>query len=85
VTNHRVTSAQAREKATRLCEYRDAYRAASRNVNADVRGTGVRLVFFGLGEGQTEPEDVVFVSIDREVEPWILSDLAHRRGYFGKA
>jgi hypothetical protein len=84
VTNHPVTSAEAREKATRLGAYRDAYRAASRNANADVRGTGIRLVFFGVGEGQTEPEDVLFVSVDGEVEPWILSDPAHRRGYFGE-
>lgn len=85
VTNYPMRWKQARDKAARLGAYRDAYRDASRNANADVRGTGVRLVFFGVGEGQPEPEDVSFISVDGEVEPWILADPDHRRGFFGEA
>ncbi len=48
VTNHRVSTKAAREKATRLRTYRDAY--ANEDASSDVRGTGTRLVFFAPGE-----------------------------------
>ncbi len=81
VTNYRVRSKSATEKAERLGAYRSAY--ANQEVGVDVRGTGVHLVFFGVGEGVFDVEDVAVVSVNTEVEPWMLSDPDHRRGLFG--
>ena len=78
VTNHGFGTDAAKEKATRLAAYRSVY--ADRESGA---AAGVRLVFFGLGTGPTTLEGVPFVSVDGEVEPWILSDADHRRGLFG--
>jgi hypothetical protein len=83
VTNHRVGKKPATEKAKRLGAYRSAY--ADRETGADERGTGVYLTFFGVGDGASEVRDVAVVSVDKEVEPWILSDPEHRRGFFGRA
>lgn len=78
VTNHGFGTDAAKEKAARLAAYRSGH--AGRGSGA---GTGVHLVFFGLGTGPTTIVGVPFVSVDEEVEPWILSDADHRRGLFG--
>jgi hypothetical protein len=82
VTNHRVDSNPASKKVARLSAYRGAY--ANEDAVTDVRGLGLCLVFFGVGETTSKAEGVSFVAVDSEVESWILSDPDHRRGLFGK-
>ena len=80
VTNHPVGSSPAKDKAARLGAYRNAY---ANEAGADVR-KGVRLVFFGVGVSSSDAENISYVSVDEEVEPWMLSDPDHRHGLFGR-
>lgn len=80
VTNHPVGSSPAKDKAARLGAYRNAY---ANEAGADVR-KGARLVFFGVGVSSSDAENISYVSVDEEVEPWMLSDPDHRHGLFGR-
>jgi hypothetical protein len=76
VTHHWANIAKAKDKAVRLGEY-------AGHIPGDAS-----LVFFCRGSAPSagdEPEGIFFVSVEKEVMPWILADNDYSRGLFGTA